>query len=252
MFKMFFLILFLGHIIGDFYLQNTAMARGKLNKPKCFILHTVLYSLAIFLVCIPIWNCEYILPIVMLSISHAAIDGMKAVINRGKLLSTCVNRDMIFFLIDQFLHVVCIVIVSIYMTKEAFLITTNRTVSWLIHLNVDYIFVIKLLILLLGNIRPCNILIKSTVQFYKPKDEKKDDNQTSGNDGAGATIGVLERYLITFFAVNGEYSLIGLILTAKSIARFSKLSEDKEFAEYYLMGTLLSVLLVIGLCKITL
>ena len=35
------------------------------------------------------------------------------------------------------------------------------------------------------------------------------------------------------------YSIIGFILTAKSIARFNKLS-DQRFAEYFIIGNLIS------------
>ena len=141
---------------------------------------------------------------------------------------------------------------AIYMTKENIPITMNFTANWLVYLDIDYLFVVKFLILLLGNVKPCNILIKTTVQHYKPSEDTSTTQKQSNMIGAGATIGSLERFLITAFFVNNQYSLIGLILTAKSIARFSKLSDDKNFAEYYLMGTLLSVLFVIGLCIITL
>lgn len=43
----------------------------------------------------------------------------------------------------------------------------------------------------------------------------------------------------------GQYSAIGLVLTAKSIARYDRIAKDKDFAEYYLLGTLMSTLIVI-------
>ena len=42
-----------------------------------------------------------------------------------------------------------------------------------------------------------------------------------------------------------QYSAVGLVLTAKSIARYDKISKDKDFAEYYLLGTLISTLVSI-------
>ena len=36
------------------------------------------------------------------------------------------------------------------------------------------------------------------------------------------------------------------LFTAKSIARYKKIADDPEFSEYYLLGTLLSAMLVIG------
>jgi hypothetical protein len=42
----------------------------------------------------------------------------------------------------------------------------------------------------------------------------------------------------------GETSAIGFVIAAKSIARFKEL-DDKEFAEYYLIGSLMSMLLAL-------
>jgi hypothetical protein len=58
---------------------------------------------------------------------------------------------------------------------------------------------------------------------------------------AGATTGVLARMLVLTLVLLGQYASIALIFTAKSIARFEEL-KDREFAEYYLIGTLSSIL----------
>lgn len=42
-----------------------------------------------------------------------------------------------------------------------------------------------------------------------------------------------------------DYSAVGLVLTAKSIARYDRISKEQEFAEYYLLGTLLSTIYAI-------
>lgn len=49
-----------------------------------------------------------------------------------------------------------------------------------------------------------------------------------------------------------QYSAAGLVLTAKSIARYDKISKESDFAEYYLIGTLLSLLSVITVSFLTL
>jgi hypothetical protein len=55
-------------------------------------------------------------------------------------------------------------------------------------------------------------------------------------ENAGEWIGVLERLLALTFVLTGSYSAIAFALAAKSIARFKEL-ENKDFAEYYLLGT---------------
>ena len=62
---------------------------------------------------------------------------------------------------------------------------------------------------------------------------------------AGKYIGILERILILTLTVTGNISAISVVFAAKSIARFSELS-NKQFAEYYLVGTLLSFLLALA------
>jgi hypothetical protein len=56
----------------------------------------------------------------------------------------------------------------------------------------------------------------------------------------GATIGVLERLLVVAFVLTRAEAAIGLVVAAKTLARFRQL-DDRRFAEYYLLGTLASV-----------
>ena len=60
----------------------------------------------------------------------------------------------------------------------------------------------------------------------------------------GATIGVIERLLIVAFVLVGADAAIGFVVGAKTIARFKQL-DDRDFAEYYLLGTLASVSIAI-------
>lgn len=88
--------------------------------------------------------------------------------------------------------------------------------------------------------KPSNILISNILYRYRtePKNEDNDKN-------AGRLIGSLERFIMIILMEMGHYSAVGLVLTAKSIARYNKISEEQEFAEYYLLGTLLSTIYAI-------
>ena len=65
---------------------------------------------------------------------------------------------------------------------------------------------------------------------------------------AGEWIGIIERIITLSFVLTGNITALAFALMAKTIARFKEL-EDKDFAEYYLIGTLSSVMiaLLIGL-----
>ena len=56
---------------------------------------------------------------------------------------------------------------------------------------------------------------------------------------AGRFIGILERILIFFFVLMSQYTAIAFIIAAKGFTRFKDL-DQREFAEYVLIGTLLS------------
>jgi len=60
----------------------------------------------------------------------------------------------------------------------------------------------------------------------------------------GSTIGILERILIVVFVLTGSEAAIGFVVAAKTLARF-RLLDDRDFAEYYLLGTLASVAVAI-------
>lgn len=79
-------------------------------------------------------------------------------------------------------------------------------------------------------------------QYQNYSEEKENDPTVSG---AGAMIGNLERILSAIFLSLNALSSIGLIYTAKSIARFKRIEENQGFAEYYLIGTLFSILFVV-------
>jgi hypothetical protein len=73
------------------------------------------------------------------------------------------------------------------------------------------------------------------------RDEPADEGELS----RGRVIGILERLLILAFTIGQSVSAIGFILAAKGFARFKEL-DNKDFAEYVLVGTLLSASLAVG------
>lgn len=68
----------------------------------------------------------------------------------------------------------------------------------------------------------------------------ENDLENSGVKGAGMVIGIVERVLVLTLVLVNQYTAITVIFAAKSIARFNEL-KDRKMAEYYLIGTLLSI-----------
>ena len=68
------------------------------------------------------------------------------------------------------------------------------------------------------------------------------DNLEPELDQAGKYIGYQDRLLIGIFIMIDAYQGLALLATLKTIARFQQF-ESKDFAKYYLIGTLLSFVL---------
>lgn len=96
--------------------------------------------------------------------------------------------------------------------------------------------------------KPADILIQKILKSYKPASEMKNDKIIITNNNTGRIIGMIERTIMLVFLAIGQYSSVGLVLTAKSIARYDKIAREQDFAEYYLLGTLLSTIIVV-LCS---
>ncbi len=78
-------------------------------------------------------------------------------------------------------------------------------------------------------------------RFLSPYKDPDSTKKSMGLLGAGKKIGQVERAIILTLALMGEFGTISFVFVAKSMARFEQLKE-RHFAEYYLLGTLLSIL----------
>ena len=89
---------------------------------------------------------------------------------------------------------------------------------------------------------PTNWFIRKIIKRWKPEEDNSKERM-------GAFIGTLERLLTILLVGLQSYTAVGFIITMKSIARYEKVQKEKEFAEYFLAGTMLSILcaLILGL-----
>ncbi|MBQ3191641.1 MAG: DUF3307 domain-containing protein [Bacteroides sp] len=222
-----FLSLVLAHIIGDFYLQTDNCCKQKeRRKFKSWFLyvHAIIISLLSWIM-VP--SCNFGLWVLLIAVSHFAIDAIKIHCSKG----------LWSFVIDQLLHLgILIAISNIYEpAKELPLQMIDSSDS----------FSIPLLILaILLCMKPANILIKLILEKYQVGESESCNNIKN----AGALIGNLERILTIVFVLLGQFEAIGFIVAAKSILRFK--DTDTAKTEYVLAGTFLSFGIAI-LCGLT-
>ena len=97
-----------------------------------------------------------------------------------------------------------------------------------------------------------NFVIRYLFVLFKlfPVIKEKENGELDKSEyNAGRIIGMLERILIFFLVLSGQFTAIGLVIVAKGFTRFKEL-DDRYFAEYVLVGTFLSSLFSIAIAVI--
>jgi hypothetical protein len=82
--------------------------------------------------------------------------------------------------------------------------------------------------------------VQSTEQL-SPTDPSSTSTVDTKELNLGEYIGILERFIILIVTLVGAYEAIGFILAGKGLIRAREF-EDRDFAEYFLVGTLISTL----------
>ena len=237
MFKIYLLLLLTGHILGDFYTQTSEISRNKEKSIKWVLLHSVIYFFTFIIITVPVISLEILLLDIVVAFLHASIDVIKYWYIKKKS-----SKESIFF-IDQGLHILCLCIVAYVWTIEGVSIRMLQDADDIFRIiGIPKVLFCKWLLGLLFIHKPANILIQKIISSYKPE-EKKLEKQRDRN--IGRIIGTVERGIMFMLMYVNQYSAIGLVLTAKSIARYDKIAHDEKFAEYYLLGTLISAGIVI-------
>ncbi|MFL5778313.1 MAG: DUF3307 domain-containing protein [Chloroflexota bacterium] len=105
--------------------------------------------------------------------------------------------------------------------------------------------------LLIVNVRAGALFVATLVEPRLAIDHEGHPSTTPERAGSappervGEAIGILERLVIVVLMLTGAEAAIGLVIAAKTIARFRQL-DDRDFAEYYLLGTLGSVAVAVS------
>tara|TARA_R110002126_G_scaffold87465_4_gene210494 strand:+ start:8074 stop:8793 length:720 start_codon:yes stop_codon:yes gene_type:complete len=218
-----FLKFLLAHILGDFVFQPEKWVKDKEEKKvKSVKLYFHIGIHAILLLLILQFNLqEYWLGFLLIIIFHYAIDLLKLYLQTKK-------TKRIWFFIDQFLHLLILVIATSFYTDILLSIENNITDKNLL-----------LIVFILLVVFVSAIMIKVIITQWNPENKKQDDDSLAK---AGRYIGILERLFVFTFVITYHWEGIGFLLAAKSVFRFGDLtsSKDRKLTEYILIGTLLS------------
>jgi hypothetical protein len=238
------LALMLAHLLADFPLQSNWIALNKGKGIWARLVHVAIHYAAAWCCLLLFANVSFVswfnqLVIVGYLLVHFVIDTGKGLITaRWKSYD-----NTTLFVIDQFLH----------------LLTVTATTLILVRLHVAWVFswwptmaaktrfhLLVAITIYAGVMFAGGHLIRYFTKGLSSNLDGATGTETSEQlKNAGMYIGWIERFLIITAIAAQSPAMVGLILTGKSIARFPEL-KDARFAEYFLIGTLLSVLIAVA------
>lgn len=226
-------LMLLSHTLADYYFQPKCIAELKSKSTWYVLIHTSIYA-CVMLLSVLLFPCAiFFRAVLVASITHAIIDIVKQLIlnHYAKIGELTVRQERLAYIIDQILHMV-IILFSAFISR-------NGDGTFAIMEELNGYSILSLVCILLSVMKPANVFIQKILVTEKPDEKKRSLLRYGGK------IGNLERLISAVMLYFGQYAAVALVFTAKSIVRFKDF-EDREFAEYYLYGTLLSVATAIG------
>jgi len=222
------------------------MEKGKRTKWSGLFLHGAIYTLcmAVVLFLTLAYSQALLKMFLFVAVTHIAIDFAKRYLNWRRI-----------YTIDQLTHL-CMLGIA-WFTWGRNLLASELTERLVQHISErDFVVILGLLILL----RPVGQLIQAG-DIWDFNKKSKMEGLDKIQQGTGGIIGYLERIIVFFILIHGQYAAISFIIAAKSVIWLSGLNskdgaEKSSLAEYYLIGTLLSmtsvflVSLLLGLMRI--
>lgn len=246
MFVSVFALTLTAHLVSDFLLQTDSMARDKEHLSdkggwpallKHAAITFVLTMAAMYLLCggwLPLAGAAFI------AAAHFGIDVLKGSLNNGK-------HHTAKFVLDQLLHTAAIAAAVYVVSGNADTAGYYGALAPPLHLpgwSAEADKAVWTAATALGCVWGGAHLIRFLLSDLNIG--LADASANGGNAAhAGKWIGILERIAIIVLIPLDQWAAVGLLLTAKSIARHQNLNKQ-EYAEYYLVGTLLSFITAIA------
>jgi hypothetical protein len=231
------LTLLLGHLLTDFVFQTSALVQQKKGgRAIGYAKHGAVYLVSAvvltgFFVPGVVFSWRFLAVALGLTVVHLVIDGMKIGLGRR----TAVAEGAAAFVADQGLHFLTIVVAACWIARVE---PSGVLLHGLNRLRTPSDRVLLLLVVYVAVIFGGGYLIRfMTRPLLKHLQVGESQVQLSN---AGMYIGWLERFLVMTALILHSPATAGLILAAKSIARYPEFKRE-QFAEYFLIGTLLSV-----------
>lgn len=224
------LALVIAHLVGDFVVQRKAVIDGKRRGQWPAMLEHGAWHLACLVVAwllfaptgIAAWQVALV---------FAGIVVLHLLTDRAKYMLPD-HRALLAFVLDQAAHLAVLVLAAWWLAGRpdwlqaiaGFWRPASAALGWL---AVSYLVVVVVF----------GWLNRLALQSLLPETDGAD----TGLARAGLYIGWLERFIMFSAVLIQAWSVLGLVLAAKSVFRFDSIRKRREHAEYFVIGTLLSV-----------
>lgn len=231
------LTLLLGHLLTDFVLQTSALVQQKKSgRAAGYAKHGAIYFacavvLTGFFVPAVAYSWRFVGVALGLTLLHLAIDASKI----GLARRTPLAEGTAAFVADQGMHFLTIVVAACWIAGAEPGGILLRGVKWL---QTPSDRVLLALVVYVAVIFGGGYLIRFMTRPLLKHLQTGESRAELSN--AGMYIGWLERFLVMTALFLHSPATAGLILAAKSIARYPEFKRE-QFAEYFLIGTLLSI-----------
>ena len=249
----------LSHTISDFIFQSNNVVQSKAEmKLKGYISHamTLFFTSIPLLALIKISSYKvFAFRVILIIILHIIVDFSKEKSQNSMRNKNYFNDGKaILFICDQLVHIFLIItltngvvieynefnewILAVIFNGNGLTSSSLKQIVVILYISFSGAFFIPFIFdIVYKKIDNYAEVLSRLLKVGAKTEEKKFIDEVK----TGKWIGILERILISIFLFSNQISSIGFVIAVKSLARF-KMMENKIFSEYYLLGTLTSVL----------
>jgi hypothetical protein len=230
------LALLIAHLAGDFVLQRRAVIDGKREgRMRAFAEHGA-WHLACLLIAWWLFAPAGVAPVAIV-IAFAAVVLLHLLTDLAS-YRLAGGGTLTAFLLDQVAHILVLLLAAWWLAGRP---------DWLAAIAAwwrpNALLLASLLASYLVVVVAFGWINRLMLQSLLPES----DEGQEGLARAGLYIGWLERFLMFSAVLIGAWSVLGLVLAAKSVFRFDSIRNQREHAEYFVIGTLLSVSEVVAI-----
>ncbi len=204
------MVLLLGHVLGDFYIQTEEIAKKKESRFLWVLIHCLAYLVTMTLTSLVILPGSAIYTSLTSGLCHLMIDSGKFYSLRSltSQKKKTPEKERNIFCLDQIFHIISLLFISYIPLYWHF-----QTWKWQIVTDFFEIAGISfeltaawILALLLVH-KPMNLLIQKMLLIYKPVDRTEEMKR---NRNAGRLIGTLERIIMLILIPEDSIRQLGL------------------------------------------